>query len=262
MDNKPKEGLHKIKEFAETFGITPKALKVYEQYGLFHPAYVDEFTGYRYYTQSQIVDLSRILMLKDLGFALREIKHFLNGRISINVKLDSLLKQRHLLDILIEHLSIFAKTDAAYAANIKTLPAHHAYTVQYLAKDTNNIICRFSRFNDEMIRSHLQFDRHIQAYAVFHDKEFKLTDISLSLYSIVAKKGKDTVYVPPKKAASVLHFGEYEKLNEAYDFLSSYCVKNKLTICGDPIEYYLTGSDFKTSGESTLTEVCFPIEQP
>lgn len=260
MNKKPAEKLHKIKDFASSFGVTVKALKVYENYGIFAPAYIDEFTKYRYYSQEQIPELSRILSLRDAGFSLKEIKDFLDGQISMQTKMDSLFKQREIIDTAIEQLSVFTKKDEGYTPKIKILPAHHAYTIKYLAKTTDDIINRFSLFNDEMIASNLQFDRHIQAYAIFHDTEFRITDISLSLCSIVSKKGKNTVYKPPQKVVSVLHLGDYSKLSEAYMFLSAYCEKNNSIISGDPIEYYLTGTGIKSLADFTLTEVCFPIE--
>lgn len=49
-------------------------LRHYEKCGLVAPRYTDESTGYRYYGADQMLDLSRITELRDMGFSIDEIK--------------------------------------------------------------------------------------------------------------------------------------------------------------------------------------------
>jgi DNA-binding transcriptional MerR regulator len=65
--------MFKIGTFSQLTGVTVKALRFYDRMGLLKPAEVDRFTGYRYYTVTQIDRLNRILALKDLGLSLEEI---------------------------------------------------------------------------------------------------------------------------------------------------------------------------------------------
>ena len=53
--------------------VTVKTLRHYESLGLLIPAEVDDSSGYRYYTISQMQRLNSILALKNLGFSLEEI---------------------------------------------------------------------------------------------------------------------------------------------------------------------------------------------
>ena len=46
------------------------------------PISVDRFTGYRFYSASQLPRLNRILAFKDLGFSLEQISQLLNEEIS------------------------------------------------------------------------------------------------------------------------------------------------------------------------------------
>ena len=66
----------KIGEFANIFNISIKTVRFYEEKELFKPYYVDKYSGYRYYDQKNIDEMSRILYLKDLGFSLEEIKNY------------------------------------------------------------------------------------------------------------------------------------------------------------------------------------------
>src|SRR5215470_3770406 len=65
--------LLRIGEFARLTKVSVKMLRHYDRIGLLRPARVDESTGYRYYTATQLPRLNRILLLRDLGFGLRDV---------------------------------------------------------------------------------------------------------------------------------------------------------------------------------------------
>jgi DNA-binding transcriptional MerR regulator len=69
----------KIGEFSRLTRVSMKTLHHYDDIGLFKPAHVDRFTGYRYYTFDQLPRLNRILVLKGLGFSLDEIRQMVDG---------------------------------------------------------------------------------------------------------------------------------------------------------------------------------------
>ena len=62
----------KIGDFSRLSLVSVKVLRYYDELGLLRPARVDEFTGYRYYSASQLTRLNRILVLKDLGLSLQQ----------------------------------------------------------------------------------------------------------------------------------------------------------------------------------------------
>ena len=64
----------KIGEFSHLMQVTVKTLRFYEQKGLLKPDEVDEWTGYRYYSISQMQQLTNIRTMQRLGFSLDEIK--------------------------------------------------------------------------------------------------------------------------------------------------------------------------------------------
>ncbi len=65
----------KIGDFAKMFDVSIKTVRFYEEKKLLHPAYVDVYTGYRYYDENNINEMSKILAYKDLGFELKEIRN-------------------------------------------------------------------------------------------------------------------------------------------------------------------------------------------
>ncbi|MBR5974395.1 MAG: MerR family transcriptional regulator [Clostridiales bacterium] len=76
------EALLKIGELAELAGISPKALRIYEQKNIIKPVAVDEETGYRYYSPDQYEQVESLQKLQDIGFSLNEIEQLLSGKLS------------------------------------------------------------------------------------------------------------------------------------------------------------------------------------
>lgn len=71
--------LMKIGEIAAFFGVSVKAIRLYEKKGIIVPVKVDPVTGYRYYKPDQVQTLNALLELKALGFSLSEIKQIIAG---------------------------------------------------------------------------------------------------------------------------------------------------------------------------------------
>ncbi len=68
--------LYKIGEVSELTSLPIKTLRYYEELKLIKPAFVDAYTGYRNYSEQNIVELYKIKSLKELGFSLQEIKDY------------------------------------------------------------------------------------------------------------------------------------------------------------------------------------------
>lgn len=74
----------KMKEFftisqtAKIAGVTSETLRHYDRIGLVKPCKVDEWTGYRYYSQQEIVRLNTIHALRCMDLSLAEIKEILS----------------------------------------------------------------------------------------------------------------------------------------------------------------------------------------
>lgn len=91
----------KIGEFAKACNMPLSVLRYYDSCGLLKPVYIDRFTGYRYYSESQIALCARINELKAADFSLAEIKQLLSDGATaedISAVFDS--KKNRLKDIL------------------------------------------------------------------------------------------------------------------------------------------------------------------
>ena len=67
-----------ISEFAKLRDININSLRYYEQIGVLKPAYIDEKTGYRYYSSEQLVLLNKIILCIQLGISLKEMATYID----------------------------------------------------------------------------------------------------------------------------------------------------------------------------------------
>jgi DNA-binding transcriptional MerR regulator/predicted transcriptional regulator YdeE len=72
-----------IGEFARHGRVSVRMLRHYDAIGLLRPAHVDPATGYRSYQAAQLAELNRIVALKDLGFALEQVRAMLDEQVSV-----------------------------------------------------------------------------------------------------------------------------------------------------------------------------------
>jgi len=67
----------KIGDFSKLSRISIRMLRHYDEIGLLMPENVAEYTGYRYYSESLLLQANRIHCLKDMGFSLSLISEIL-----------------------------------------------------------------------------------------------------------------------------------------------------------------------------------------
>lgn len=72
--------LMSIGEFARQAGLTPKALRIYDDLQLLRPAEVDQSSGYRYYASDQLDAARLIAALRRIGMPLARIRVALEPR--------------------------------------------------------------------------------------------------------------------------------------------------------------------------------------
>ena len=92
--------LYRIGDFASLTGLTVKTLRYYDDINLLKPVKVDNFTGYRYYSDSQLDDVELIKTLKYCSFSLEEITKYwgnLTTAVLQNKKSELL---RHIQDVM------------------------------------------------------------------------------------------------------------------------------------------------------------------
>ena len=96
-----------IGELSERTRVPASTLRYYDDLGLVQPA--ARVAGQRRYTASSVRDIGLIVYLRDVGFTLAEIKHFISGkrhsrRELVDRKLTELVKQQHRIQVALDVL--------------------------------------------------------------------------------------------------------------------------------------------------------------
>ena len=94
----------KIGEFSRLVDVPVKTLRYYDEIGLFKSDYIDEQTGYRFYSFEQLPRLNRLLALKDLGLSLSQIDQMLQENLSADQLRDMLLQKQVELEDLVRDI--------------------------------------------------------------------------------------------------------------------------------------------------------------
>lgn len=126
-----------IGEFARHSRLSPKALRLYDELGLLEPAHVDDDSGYRYYSASQLDRAWLIAALRQLQIPLAEIKVIVSlrpdaaaARIAAhwNETETQHASRRDLALYLIDHLQ--GKRHVMYEVATRDVPARSVLTVK------------------------------------------------------------------------------------------------------------------------------------
>ena len=70
--------MYKIGDFSKIVNIPVRTLRYYAEYGVLVPSEIDKFTGYKYYSEENVIECEMIKLLKSLDFTLNEIKEYRN----------------------------------------------------------------------------------------------------------------------------------------------------------------------------------------
>lgn len=95
--------LFTVGEMAKLSNISKQTLIFYDRKGVFSPNYVDPDNGYRYYSADQLELLDNILILKEMGLSLEEIKSFMENR-SVELALSLMREQKQKMEQRMERI--------------------------------------------------------------------------------------------------------------------------------------------------------------
>lgn len=267
--------MYSIGEFSRINKVTPKALRHYDRLGLLRPAETDPWTGYRYYTAQQLPAIRRILVLKELGFSLGEIREILADE----SRYEPLLKEREQAlyrtireshgrlervqlqlaqlnngESMREEITIKSLPEVTVASMRTTVPNYDTFfkIVPEMGEYMRSVgaICRVPEY----------------CFTIFHNDEYREEDIDVEICEAVVEPKSDSDRVTFKQvpsvenAACVFHRGPYSILGESYNRLFSWIEEQGYAASGHPRESYIDGIWNKESPDEWLTEVQVPIE--
>lgn len=274
--------MFKIGDFSRVCRIPVSALRYYADIGLLEPAEIDSFTGYRYYSLSQLPRLNRILALKDLGLSLTEIKRVLESDDELSVdELRGMLKlkqaelEQELADRQAQLNRVAARLQQIQQEGkmpeqevvLKQLEAQYVLSYRFIADSPDAIGPMLMRVYPAL------YGQGIMPSAApgvrYHSEVFDETRIDTEIIYPVNKDVKDKIIIndevqvtpcelPAEEVASIIHKGEYDTLSTSYAVIGQWIESNQYQMVGPVRELYLTAPD---DPEGPITEIQFPVKK-
>ena len=264
--------MYKIGDFSNMSKTTIKALRYYEKEGLLKPVYVDLNTGYRYYETSQLVEISKIISLRQIGLSIKDIKNILDGydmKNILNKRKKEIEQNLTIYDTQLSKINyLLEENNMKNEIFIKEIPS---YVIYYC----DGIISDFSKISEFVLQvgtkcakanPNLKCVTPNYCYISYLDGEYKEKDIKIRYAEAVEKFGVETEKVkfmqtPPITAVCIYHKGPYENLRESYNIILKYIEDNGYEIIDNARECYIDCCWNKDSSDEYLTEIEFPVRK-
>lgn len=268
--------MFRIGDFSKLTLVTVKALRHYDDIGLFKPAEVDAMSGYRYYSAEQMVDLNRIIALKNLGFSLEQvalIKEMPTNQIremlfkrkkQIEKQLNSEQKKLRMIETRLEILEREDDIMSEYDVVIKKVASQKVIGKREVIPSYQHIHELFELVCQPLEMLKVKYPA--PPMLICYDGEYKEKDVDVEVAIPVQTDDKQLAGFEVKElpgieeAACLIHRGSFETLHLAYSALMKWVAENDYEIAGPDREVYLTKPD-ECSPEDYITELQLPVRK-
>ncbi|MBC8138369.1 MAG: MerR family transcriptional regulator [Fibrella sp.] len=264
----------KIGEFSRLSQVSVRMLRHYDKLRLLRPVYVDDDSGYRYYTLEQLSELNRLLALKDLGFSLEEIRRLMRGGLSPE-QVVGMLKLRHTelcrqihegqarlrrVETRLAVIDRQGEIASPYEVVLKRVEPIHVASVRAILPNYTDTIALWSEMTPFLHRHGLSVgSEHVYLY---HDPEYRETGVDTEIAIPVPKgttgAGRVLIKSLPELecAAATIYRGDIAEVYSAYAALSAWMGANGYRICGPNRLIVL---DRAGPPHQHVTEVLWPV---
>lgn len=268
----------KIGDFSKLSRVSIRMLRHYDGIGLLKPVKTDKFTGYRYYSEAQLVTAGRITALKNMGFGLSVIGDIMLNcddeeklRVYLSLRKKELeaeaadiMQKLRLLDTAVKRLG---KDDIMnYNVTLKTLPERYAACVRMTIPRYEDEGMVWQTLCSETDHMKLVPSEPCYCCVVFHDGEYKEHDVDVEAQKTVKGSYNDTEHVkfrtlPEVTFASCTFKGSYELISEVNAAVASWIESNGYEYSGPMFNIYHISPHETNNPDEFVTEVCYPINK-
>jgi DNA-binding transcriptional MerR regulator len=251
-----------------------KTLRYYHRVGLLEPADVDEHTGYRRYTTTQIPTAQIIRRFRDLDMPVDEVAKVLsapdlesrNRLIADHLtRLEDELSRTQSAVESLRNLLVQSPESARESIGRRHVPATPAAAIV----ETVDVAEALSWYQGALGELYATLDAQgispagpgggIFAGDLFTQERGEAT-IFVPCVGAVRPMGRVVALtVPAVELATITHQGEHQGIDLAYGALGTYVTEHALAVEGPIREYYLVGRRDTIEVEQWRTEIGWPI---
>ena len=206
----------KIGDFSKLSRVSIRMLRHYDEIGLLVPESTDKFTGYRYYSETQLPVMARINALKDMGFGLASIAELLKcyddpqalsrylslRHLELQEEAENTARRLHLLESAINTLE--RNNTMKYDVTIKELPERQVASVRMIIPSYASEGMLWELLYKETAPLNVQHTEPCYSMAIFHDGEYKESNVDVEVQGSVKGSYENTEHVVFKNEPAVL----------------------------------------------------------
>ncbi len=265
-----------IGRFSTLCKLSIKTLRYYDEIELLKPAFVDDETGYRYYSLSQYNNAEQIRLLRSLDVSLADIRNILEEekkdkvKSLINFHRQKIVNKMNRYDEILNYLDKLSVTDEgdimSYRIEMKKINPHPVLTMRFntTEKDfSNNIEKTYGKIFGFLKQKRL-FVNIKNAISIYHIDEFDENNIDVEVgfeidQQIDTPSSIISRILDGGKFASTIHNGSYQSIGMAYKQLIQWIQNHDHQIMGRPREIYLVSPSKDNTPKDYVTEILYPI---
>lgn len=262
----------RIGEFSTMSKVTIKTLRYYEKEGILTPSFVDEENGYRFYETKQLLTVSKIVSLRQIGMSIDNIKTILAGgdmqklltyrKQELEAQLALSYDQLQRIDYILEGKNM------DYEVVIKELPEYVVYYKEGRIDDFGALQSFILDSAKECYATNpdIKCIEPDYCFVSYLDGEYRPNNMHILYAQAVTKAGVENDTIKFKKltavqGASVYHKGSYDALPDAYGYITNWIEENGYEITEPVRECYIDGVWNKEDINDWLTEIQIPIKK-
>jgi DNA-binding transcriptional MerR regulator len=269
------EHLLTIGEFSRLSQLSIRMLRYYDEHGVLHPTHVDPASGFRYYSPALLASARQVRQLRDVGLGVAELAACITALGDTATLRSTLLAHRGRLaddaatvaDRIreVDHLiTTLEEPVMSVAVEHRTLPARTVASLRAVVPSYADEGQLWQRLMPAVFGSGTMPAPDARAIAVFHDEEYKDSDVDVEIQLAVAAPFADVgdvrcVQVPQQEVALGVLNGPYDAIGSVMEAVGRWVPENGFEFAGPMFNIYLVSPQEEQDPAKWVTEVCVPV---
>ncbi|MGL4695541.1 MerR family transcriptional regulator [Enterococcus larvae] len=268
--------MFKIGEFSKLSNTTVRTLRHYEKIGLMLPTTIDQQSGYRFYEANQIGTINKIKMLQQIGLSLETIKEIIEKQQAdilnyyyeikeneLQQEMEALQKKKEMIRQLQKQLKEGNNMEK-YNVVLKTIPIRRVISVRKVIPTFQDEGILWGLLQEEVKNSGAKIVPGTLGVSLYHDKEYKETDVDVEVQLEVDGDYKDGeaasfFEAPEYNIASVTFSGNFDQMPQISQALGAWIEANDYHVSGPMINISHVSPAQDPNPENWVTEASFVV---
>lgn len=270
--------MFKIGAFSKISNTTVRALHLYEEMGILIPQKIDTQSKYRYYSAKQLQTINEIKLLQQVGLSLKVIKevivnkdmkileyHYELRQKELQKEMQELQMKKNLIEALKANRRE-GKQMEKYNVVVKEIPSRKVMSIRKKTASFEEESLLWNMLYQESLQQHVQLTNPPIGMTIYHDTEYKDSDIDIEVQSNIVGDYKDNDVVKFYQAdgftmASVTFSGSYDQMNDVTQALASWIEANGYSITGPMVNIPIVSPGQDPNPENWITEAGYMIKK-